>query len=151
MICLSVLRLLAEAMRKYPFPSLLRKCVKDYKIPGTNLVIEKGVGLVIPTYSLHRDPKYYPNPMIFNPDRFDKDNSEGKNQINRPFLAFGDGPRSCIGQRLAQMQTKVGLIMMLQEHKFDLVDELKNGELIMDPKSIITIPKGGLRLHVSKR
>lgn len=51
---------------------------------------------MIPIYSLHRDPKYYPNPEVFDPERF----IEG-NKSSRPhgtFLPFGDGPRICIGR-----------------------------------------------------
>lgn len=46
-------------------------------------------------YSLHHDPKYYPNPDIFDPDRFTPE--EKSKRPNGTFLPFGDGPRHCIG------------------------------------------------------
>ncbi|XP_055296698.1 uncharacterized protein LOC129565633 [Sitodiplosis mosellana] len=141
-----------ETLRLYAVASFLtRSCVKEYHIPGTNQVIEKGVEVFVPVFSLHRDEKYYETPLEFNPDRFNETNSEGKNQINKPYIPFGDGPRNCIGMRLGKMQTKVGLVMLLQKFKFELEDNRKNRELVIDPKSFLLSPHGGLMLKVSKR
>ncbi|KAL3280432.1 hypothetical protein HHI36_017914 [Cryptolaemus montrouzieri] len=59
-----------EAGKYPPLASLPRICTKDYKLPGTDLIIEKGVRIVIPVYGIQRDPDYYPNPEIFDPERF---------------------------------------------------------------------------------
>lgn len=81
-----------EALRKYPIvPILNRTCVSDYKIGSTGQTIEKGVEIFIPVFAMHRDEKYYPNPLKFDPERFNEGNSAGKNQTNRPYLPFGDG------------------------------------------------------------
>ena len=53
--------------------------------------------------------------------------------------------------RLGKMQTKVGLVMMLQKYKFHLEDKLKNRELVIDPKAFLLSPQGGLKLNVVKR
>lgn len=82
--------LFLETLRKYPQASILpRTCVKNYQIPGTDKIIEKGTAIFIPIYALHRDEKYYPDPEKFEPGRFSKENSAGVNQINRPYYAFG--------------------------------------------------------------
>lgn len=84
-----------ETLRKHPpFPFLPRMCNKTYKVPETDIVIEPGTVVQIPVQSIHRDPDYYRNPDKFDPERF---NDEGKDQM-RPFLAFGEGPRNCIGK-----------------------------------------------------
>lgn len=141
-----------ETLRKYFIsPMISRICVKQYQIPGTNQVIEKGMELYVPVFSLHRDEKYYEDPHTFNPDRFNEDNSMEKNQINRPYYAFGDGPRNCIGVKLGKMQTKVGLALMLHKHKFHLEDRLMNRELTFSPKTFFMSPLEELKLHVSKR
>jgi len=44
-----------------------RHCTKAYTLPGTNVVIPKGTRIAIPIRQVQRDPKYYPNPMKFNP------------------------------------------------------------------------------------
>lgn len=91
---LSLSSSLSETLRKYPvLPALNRECVKDYQIPGTKHIIEKGTNVFIPVFGLQFDPKYYPNPKIFDPDRFaDTTSTTSKYKINRPYLGFGDGP-----------------------------------------------------------
>jgi cytochrome P450 family 6 len=82
-----------ETLRKYPIlPGMLRKCNKAYKIPGSDLIIPEGKNVLIPIYSIHHDPEFYPMPNIFDPDRFTLENIESRNPIT--YLAFGEGPRS---------------------------------------------------------
>lgn len=114
-------------------------------------MIEENVLVFVSSFSLQRDEKYYENPLKFNPDRFDDINSQGKNQINRPYLPFGDGSRNCMGVRLGKMQIKVGLMLMLQKFKFDLDDKSRNRDLVIDPKSLLLSPSGGLKLKIFKR
>jgi hypothetical protein len=86
----------AETLRKYPPVTFLtRRCNKDCRISGTDLVLEKGVQVVIPVLGLHQDPEYFPDPEKFLPERFTEEN---KNQRpNYVYLPFGEGPRVCIG------------------------------------------------------
>lgn len=65
--------------------------MQNYKIPGTNHVIEKGTEVFISVLGLQRDEKYYEEPDKFNPDRSSADNLGEKNHLNRPFYTFGDG------------------------------------------------------------
>lgn len=79
-----------------PGPGLLRVCTKKFKIPESNIHLETGTKVLVPLYSLHYDPKYYPQPHSFDPQRFTEEN-----KASRPrgtFLPFGDGPRICIGK-----------------------------------------------------
>jgi cytochrome P450 len=55
---------------------------------------------VIPVYALHRDPKYYPDPERFDPERFNED--EKANRHHYVYLPFGEGPRICIGKLAVQ-------------------------------------------------
>lgn len=84
-------------MRKYPpLPILNRTCVKDYKFPDSDLIIEKGTRLVIPVLGIHHDPEYFPEPELFDPERF---NEQNKSQIpSCAYLPFSEGPRICIGE-----------------------------------------------------
>lgn len=84
-------------MRKYPVtPILVRQCHKDYKVPDSDITIPRGTKVQIPVYSLHHDPKYYPDPERFDPDRFTEE--EKGQRYPYTYLPFGDGPRGCIGE-----------------------------------------------------
>jgi len=88
--------IILETHRKYTIiTALLRGATQDYKVPGESLTIEKGQKILIPIYSIHHDPKYYPNPDTFDPERFTTE--EKSKRPNGTFLPFGDGPRHCIG------------------------------------------------------
>jgi len=73
----------------------MRETTKTYTLPDKSLVIEKGQKIFVPMFSIHRDPKYYPDPLKFDPERF---SVEQKSQRpNGTYMPFGDGPRLCIG------------------------------------------------------
>jgi len=87
----------SEAMRMYPsVPFLDRVTMEAYKVPNSDLVLEKGTPIHISLLGIHYDPKYFPDPHKFDPERFTEENKR-----NRPsclYLPFGDGPRICIGE-----------------------------------------------------
>jgi cytochrome P450 family 6 len=86
-----------EAMRKYPPVAIHnRECTKTYKVPGTNVTIEKGFMVMIPNHALQNDSKYFPNPERFDPERFSDDDALHKYQYI--YSPFGEGPRQCIGK-----------------------------------------------------
>ncbi|XP_055640724.1 probable cytochrome P450 9f2 [Toxorhynchites rutilus septentrionalis] len=111
----------SEALRLWP-PAVVsdRFCVKDYRYDdgtGTGFVIEKGNTMWIPAYAIHRDPKYYPNPDKFDPERF---NEENRSKINTgAYLPFGVGPRNCIGSRLALMEVKAMVYYILKDFSLE--------------------------------
>lgn len=131
-----------------PFGFFTRRCVKDYTIPNSNVVIEKGIQVMISVDGIQYDPKYYKEPMLFMPERFSE---EKVPFIQRPFLSFGDGPRNCIGLRFAKLQTKLGVVLLLRKFKFELSDNHKNKELEMSPQGLAKLPTTGINLRVSFR
>ncbi|XP_050513845.1 cytochrome P450 6j1-like isoform X2 [Diabrotica virgifera virgifera] len=83
-----------ECLRKYGvLPFLDREAVSDYRLEGTDLVIEKGTGVYIPLFAFMRDPKYFPNPEKFDPERFADNNVNAEELL---YFPFGEGPRACI-------------------------------------------------------
>lgn len=119
-------------------------------IPGTNKIIEKGTALIIPVLGIQNDPKYYANPEQFRPERFLKENTIGKSFVEMPYMPFGDGPRVCIGTRLAKMKTKIGLYMMLQKNQFHWTNGI-SPEFNISPKGFVLTPKYGIKLRVTSR
>ncbi|KAK7797023.1 hypothetical protein U0070_012292 [Myodes glareolus] len=106
---------LSETLRLYSIANRLeRVCKQDVEMNG--VFIPKGSVVMIPTFSLHRDPQYWPEPEAFRPERFSKEN---KGNINPyVYMPFGNGPRNCIGMRFALMNMKLALTKLLQNFSF---------------------------------
>lgn len=68
---------------------MFRRAQNDYKVPGTDHVIEKGTSVFVPVFSIQRDPEYFPEPDKFNPDRFESDAVKERNLMT--WLPFGEG------------------------------------------------------------
>lgn len=84
-------------MRLHPVgPITSRKCTKDYTFPNTNLKIKAGTSVFIPIIGFHTDPQYFPNPEVFDPERFSPEEKAKRHHYT--FLPFGEGPRICIGK-----------------------------------------------------
>jgi cytochrome P450 family 6 len=65
------------------------------KLRGTDVTVEKGVQVLLPILALHHDPKYYPDPERFDPERFSEEEKKKRPQFS--YIPFGEGPRLCIG------------------------------------------------------
>ncbi|KAI2474337.1 hypothetical protein C4B38_000403, partial [Diabrotica virgifera virgifera] len=90
-----------ETLRKYGVIAFLdREAVTDYRLEGTDLVIEKGMTVYIPVFATMRDPKHFPNPEQFDPERFADTNVNSDGLI---YFPFGEGPKACIGKRLGHL------------------------------------------------
>ncbi|XP_055529188.1 probable cytochrome P450 9f2 [Wyeomyia smithii] len=110
----------SESLRMWsPAPALDRLCVRDYVVDdgeGLRFTIDKGTCAWIPVHGLHHDPKYFPNPDRFDPERFSDAN---KANVNLDvYLPFGIGPRNCIGSRFALMEVKAIIYHLLLKFSF---------------------------------
>lgn len=87
-----------EIARLHPsLPYIERMCVKDYSMePFSNFIIKKGTPIIIPICTIQRDANYFPNPNKFDPERFSLENKSNINPYTS--MAFGAGPRKCIGK-----------------------------------------------------
>ncbi|KAJ3618417.1 hypothetical protein MTP99_006414 [Tenebrio molitor] len=76
-----------ETVRMHPpVPAVNRKCVKDYKVPDEDLVIQKGTTVIIPILGIHYDAEYYSEPEKFDPDRFSDENKKARHTYSHlPF------------------------------------------------------------------
>ncbi|XP_035732645.1 cytochrome P450 6A1-like [Vespa mandarinia] len=137
-----------EALRKYPSITYLhRECTtSSYTLKGTNITIQKNQKILIPILGLHYDPKIYPNPDVFDPERFMTKNNAIKNEI---YLPFGSGPRNCYGEKFAFHQTTLGLATLLRNCKFDICEKTKIPFTRL-PSHLFLRPAGGIYLKISK-
>ncbi|XP_011873886.1 PREDICTED: cytochrome P450 9e2-like [Vollenhovia emeryi] len=140
-----------ETLRIYPIASFLdRVCVKETKLPPATpdcepITLKPGDSVWFPTYSLHRDPKYYPQPDKFDPERF----LNGKVD-NSVYMPFGIGPRICIGNRFALMEAKVMLFYLLS--RCDLEPDVKTrNPMVLSKQNFILTPDTGFWLKIRAR
>jgi len=107
-----------ETLRMYPVqPMTDRLCVKDFELPASlpdakPYLVKKGTILWIPFYGLQRDAQYFPEPDKFKPERFLDENKEDQCNLNA-YYPFGLGPRMCIGNRFALLETRIVLFHLL--------------------------------------
>uniref|UniRef100_A0A7N6AYB3 unspecific monooxygenase n=1 Tax=Anabas testudineus TaxID=64144 RepID=A0A7N6AYB3_ANATE len=109
-----------ECLRLYPpIPRLERLAKETVQING--ITIPKDMTVMIPVYALHRDPELWPEPEVFKPDRFSKENKPHINPYT--YLPFGAGPRNCLGTRFALVVVKLALVEVLQNFTFSVCEE----------------------------
>lgn len=133
-----------------PFPVGGRECSKDYRVPGTNMIIEKGSMIIFSATGLQYDEKYYEEPKKFKPERY-SDSQKAKNFEEMPNFVFGEGLRNCLGLRLGKLQSKLAIVLLLEKFRFELDDQHKNTEIKLNPKSMFLLPLNGLNFKVFKR
>ncbi|XP_020833439.1 cytochrome P450 3A24-like [Phascolarctos cinereus] len=104
-----------ENLRLFPITSRIERVAKK-TVELNGLRIPKGTVVMTPSFALHRDPEYWPEPEEFRPERFSKGNKDNMNPY--VYLPFGAGPRNCIGMRFALMSMKVAICRLLQEFSF---------------------------------
>ncbi|KAF0311069.1 Cytochrome P450 3A31 [Amphibalanus amphitrite] len=138
-----------ETLRMYPGMQLTRASTRDYTIPGTDAVLPANSMVYMMPYAMQRDADLYPNPDSFDPERFLSNGKELRNSYT--YLAFGQGPRNCIGMRFALLQAKVALVALLR--KYSLVTGPKSGEVkpVLNPGFAQTQEKDGTWLKIVRR
>ncbi|KAI4500374.1 hypothetical protein M0802_004336 [Mischocyttarus mexicanus] len=138
----------SETLRKYPvFPFIERITGKDYKLPGHDLILEKGTPVYISSMGLQYESQYYPEPNKYNPERFNEENK--KDLTPYTYLPFGEGPHMCIGQRLGLLESKFGLTQILRKYQVTPCEKTII-PMRLDPKGFTITALGGIYLNMSK-
>lgn len=130
-----------------PVSALLRIVTEDYKVPNMNVILPKGMMVTVPTIGLHYDPEIYSDPKKFDPDRFSLEEIQKRNPY--AYMAFGEGPRYCIGNRFALMQARVALATLLNSFRFKLNSKTPI-KLTMDTTSLVFCAQNPLIFDVER-
>ncbi|XP_023370667.1 cytochrome P450 4V2 isoform X2 [Otolemur garnettii] len=123
-----------ETLRLFPsVPLFARTLNEDCTVAGYKVL--KGTEVIIIPYALHRDPRYFPNPEEFQPERFFPENAQGRHPY--AYVPFSAGPRNCIGQKFAIMEEKTILSCVLRHFWVESNQKREElglaGELILRP------------------
>lgn len=104
-------QVLHEALRLCPPGATgIRIAKQDIAIDGYR--VEAGTLVAFAIAAVHRDPRYWADPMVFDPDRFAPENSKGRDRWE--YLPFGAGPRSCIGDHFAMLEATLALATIVR-------------------------------------
>jgi cytochrome P450 len=117
-----VFQVLKEAMRLFPpVPLHFRQAIKEIDL-GHGRIIPAGTNIFVSVYNVHRDPKHFPDPETFDPERFSPQNSVGRHPY--AYIPFGIGRRMCVGHVFATMEAKTILSTVLRRYR---VNEIEGG------------------------
>uniref|UniRef100_G3TJ61 Cytochrome P450 4V2 n=1 Tax=Loxodonta africana TaxID=9785 RepID=G3TJ61_LOXAF len=134
-----------ESLRLFPpVPLFARTLNEDCEVAGYK--ISKGTEAVILAYALHRDPRYFPDPEEFQPERFLPENMQGRHPY--AYVPFSAGPRNCIGQKFAIIEEKTILSCILR--RFWVECNQKREELGLTGELILR-PYNGIWIKLKKR
>ncbi|XP_072762927.1 cytochrome P450 4c21-like isoform X2 [Anoplolepis gracilipes] len=128
-------RSIKETMRIFPtIPIVGRHLTEDVKMG--EFILPKGADVLLEIFVLHRNKKYWPNPLVFDPDRF---LPEKKETYTSYFMPFSIGSRNCIGMNYAMISMKVVLATLIRTFVFKVdktiaIDKIKlNADLALSP------------------
>ncbi|XP_044739731.1 cytochrome P450 4c21-like [Chrysoperla carnea] len=135
-----------ETMRLFPpVPIIARQLADDIDIESYR--IPKGINIGFPIFCVHRNEKYWKNPLKFNPNRFSPENI--KNHHPYAFIPFGGGPRNCIGDRYTWIFMKLTLASLLSRYEFHT--DIKDLSEIRYELEITIKIIGGYQVRVTPR
>jgi len=133
-----------EAMRLYP-PAwgFSRQALADDRLGGFQL--PRGwLAFVIP-YVLHRLPAFWRDPDAFDPERFSPERSADRPKF--AYIPFGAGPRQCIGNQFALIETQLIVATLAQAYRLQLVPRHS-----AEPWPLITLrPRYGMPMIIERR
>jgi cytochrome P450 len=135
----------SEAMRLYP-PAyiVIRRALNDDTLPS-GFTFPAGSDLFMCQYWVHRDPRFFPDPERFDPDRFLAETKDERPAFS--YFPFGGGSKMCIGESFARMEGVLLLATMAQRFQMTLVP----GQTIA-PEPLVTLrPKNGVRVRLTRR
>ena len=135
---------IAEAMRLYPPAwTIGRRVIQDYAIAGVQL--PAGSLVLVSPYVMHRDRRYFAEPLRFDPERWTPAAIAGRPQFS--YFPFSAGPRSCLGEHLAWLEMQLIVAAIAQRWRL----RLEPGYPLELLPLIALRPKYGMRMHAEPR
>lgn len=132
---------ITESLRKYPVVTFLdRVCSEKTTVQDSNgkdYTFLPGDKIAFSIVGFHYDPTYFPEPEKFDPHRF----LDSKDNDMNGYMPYSNGPRNCIGMRLANMHLQLMFFKLLSKFKLECNDktpvkfQAENGSIALKPKN----------------
>jgi cytochrome P450 len=137
-------RVLAESMRLYPPAWILgRRALREVELGGYR--IPQGAYVLASPYATQRDPRFFPDPLRFDPDRFTPEAKAARHKF--AYFPFGGGARQCIGEGFAWMEGTLLLAVLAQRYRLRPAPDAR-----VTPQPLITLrPRHGMKMRAEAR
>ena len=133
-----------ESMRLYPpVWNIGREAKEESEIGGYH--VPAGTQLFVSQWVTHRDPRYFEDPEVFSPDRWE--DGFAKRILRYAYFPFGGGPRQCIGSSFAMMEITLALATMAKKFQLKPVSERR----VIPWPGVTLHPVGGIEMILKKR
>ncbi len=138
-----------EALRLFgPVPFTDRQAAERLELKaGGGLTVLPGQVVHISMRDIHRNAAYWPDPLMFLPERFIKGSPIYGDQNHHAFLAWGLGPRMCVAADFALMEAKLALVNLYSKFTFEYTGEKPFKQTFGGTLG----PEHGVRVYVHKR
>lgn len=134
-------QVIKEGWRLYPPSWVISRAVMEDDVIG-NEPIAAGTLIIISPYTMHRHAHFWPSPEQFEPERFELEKANGRSRF--AYIPFGGGPRLCIGNTFAEMETMIIMATLAQHFRPSLI----SGHQVKT-RALVTIrPKNGLPMQL---
>jgi cytochrome P450 len=135
---------LAESMRLYPPAwTIGRLAVREYAVG--DYVAAEGTLVLVSQYVMHRDPRFFPEPLRFDPERWTPEAKEARPPY--AYFPFGGGARRCIGEGFAWMEGTLIIAAIARRWRMRLVPD---HPVVTHPRMTLRA-KHGIRMTMEER
>jgi len=135
----------AEGLRLYPPTWIFVRVAQQADVLPSGVQIPAGTKLYLCPYTMQRNPRYFPAPERFDPERFAESAKQARPRF--AYFPFSGGPRVCLGQGFALLEGVLVLASMAQRVSLALLP----GQRIVPTPGLTLWPKHGIRMRVQTR
>jgi cytochrome P450 len=137
---------LRESMRLYPPVWVIgRRALAPFRLGEYELPADTNV--LISQLILHKDPRYFPEPLAFNPDRWRANDPRAASLPRFAYFPFGGGPRVCIGAGFAMMEAVLLLATIAQQFRIQIAP----GQTVKMQPTVTLRPRNGIPVTLKRR
>jgi cytochrome P450 len=137
---------LRESMRLYPPVWVIgRRALAPFRLGEYELPADTNV--LISQLILHKDARYFPEPLRFNPDRWSANDSRATSLPRFAYFPFGGGPRVCIGAGFAMMEAVLLLATIAQQFRIQIAP----GQTVKMQPTVTLRPRNGIPVTLKRR